>query len=47
MAAASAMAMALAAKRQIGGQTGDGLGGAEQVAETAILVLLAARMGTP
>ena len=47
MAAASAMGMALLAKRQIGGQTGDVLGGAEQVAETAILVLLAARMGTP
>ena len=28
----------------IGGQTGDVLGGAEQVAETAILVLLAARV---
>ena len=47
MAAASAMGMALLAKRQIGGQTGDVLGGAEQVAETAILVLLAARLGTP
>jgi adenosylcobinamide-GDP ribazoletransferase len=32
------------ALRQIGGQTGDVLGGAEQVAETAILVLLAARL---
>lgn len=32
-------------KRQIGGRTGDVLGGAEQVAETAILVLLAARSG--
>src|SRR5438034_81670 len=30
-----------------GGQTGDGLGGAEQVAETAILVLLAARLAQP
>ena len=37
--------MARLALRQIGGQTGDVLGGAEQVAETAILVLLAARLG--
>src|SRR5882757_5942434 len=44
MAAASAIGMGLLAKRQIGGQTGDVLGGAEQVAETAILVLLAARL---
>jgi len=44
-AGASALIMALLAKRQIGGQTGDVLGGAEQVAETAILVLLAARFG--
>ena len=36
--------MAWLALRQIGGQTGDVLGGAEQVAETAILVLLAARL---
>ncbi|MGL1765682.1 adenosylcobinamide-GDP ribazoletransferase [Vibrio parahaemolyticus] len=33
------------ALRQIGGQTGDVLGAAEQVAETAILVLLAAKFG--
>ena len=46
-AAASAIGMAWLAQRQIGGQTGDVLGGAEQVAETAILVLLAARLGTP
>jgi adenosylcobinamide-GDP ribazoletransferase len=45
-AAASAAGMAWLAQRQIGGQTGDVLGGAEQVAETAILVLLAARIGT-
>jgi adenosylcobinamide-GDP ribazoletransferase len=45
MAALSAAGMAWLAKRQIGGQTGDVLGGAEQVAETAILVLLAARLG--
>ncbi|WMT74057.1 adenosylcobinamide-GDP ribazoletransferase [Bradyrhizobium sp. Ash2021] len=44
MAAAGAIGMAWLAKRQIGGQTGDVLGGAEQVAETAILVLLAARL---
>ncbi len=44
MAAAGAIGMALLAKRQIGGQTGDVLGGAEQIAETAILVLLAARL---
>ena len=45
LAALSAAGMAWLAKRQIGGQTGDVLGGAEQVAETAILVLLAARLG--
>lgn len=44
MAALSAAGMAWLAKRQIGGQTGDVLGAAEQVAETAILVLLAARL---
>jgi adenosylcobinamide-GDP ribazoletransferase len=44
MAAAGAIGMAWLAQRQIGGQTGDVLGGAEQVAETAILVLLAARL---
>jgi adenosylcobinamide-GDP ribazoletransferase len=44
-AAASALGIGLLAKRQIGGQTGDVLGGAEQVAETAILVWLAARLG--
>lgn len=33
------------ALRQIGGQTGDVLGAAEQVAETAVLVLLAAKFG--
>lgn len=43
-AAASAVAVAAVAQRQIGGQTGDVLGGVEQVAETAILLLLAARM---
>ena len=40
----SGLGMAWLARRQIGGQTGDVLGGAEQVAETAILVLLAARI---
>jgi adenosylcobinamide-GDP ribazoletransferase len=44
LAAASAAAIAALAQRQIGGQTGDVLGGAEQVAETAILLLLAARL---
>jgi adenosylcobinamide-GDP ribazoletransferase len=44
MAAAGAIGMAWLARRQIGGQTGDVLGGVEQVAETAILVLLAARL---
>ena len=44
VASASAIAMALLAQRQIGGQTGDVLGGAEQLSETAILVLLAARL---
>jgi adenosylcobinamide-GDP ribazoletransferase len=43
VAAASAIGMAGLAQRQIGGQTGDVLGGAEQLGETAILVLLAAR----
>jgi len=45
MAAACAIGMALLAQRQIGGQTGDVLGGAEQVGETAILLLLAAQLG--
>ena len=36
--------MAWLAQRQIGGQTGDVLGSAEQLAETAILVLLATRL---
>jgi adenosylcobinamide-GDP ribazoletransferase len=44
-AGVSACVVALLARRQIGGQTGDVLGCAEQVAETAILVLLAARLG--
>jgi adenosylcobinamide-GDP ribazoletransferase len=46
-ACGSAFAVAWLALRQIGGQTGDVLGGAEQVAETAILVLLAARLAQP
>jgi adenosylcobinamide-GDP ribazoletransferase len=45
MAAAAAAGMAWLAQRQIGGQTGDVLGAAEQVAETAILLLLAAKLG--
>jgi adenosylcobinamide-GDP ribazoletransferase len=44
---ASAFVVAWLALRQIGGQTGDVLGGAEQVGETAILVLLAARLAQP
>jgi adenosylcobinamide-GDP ribazoletransferase len=43
-AAASALCVALLAYRQIGGKTGDVMGGAEQVAETAILMLLATRL---
>ena len=45
VAAACAIGMAWLAQRQIGGQTGDVLGGAEQFGETAILLLLAARLG--
>ena len=45
VAAACAIGMAWLAQRQIGGQTGDVLGGAEQLGETAILLLLAARLG--
>ena len=45
VAAIAAAGMAWLAQRQIDGQTGDVLGGAEQLAETAILVLLAARLG--
>ena len=44
-AAACAFGMGWLAQRQIGGQTGDVLGGAEQLAETAILLLLAATLG--
>ena len=46
-AGVSGLGMARLAMRQIGGQTGDVLGGAEQVSETAILVLLAARLAQP
>ena len=42
--AISAMGCAALAQRQIGGQTGDVLGAAEQVCEIAVLVLLAARV---
>jgi adenosylcobinamide-GDP ribazoletransferase len=44
LAGVSGLGVAWLALRQIGGQTGDVLGGAEQVAETAILVMLAARL---
>jgi adenosylcobinamide-GDP ribazoletransferase len=47
LAGASGLGVAWLALRQIGGQTGDVLGGAEQVAETAILVMLAARLAQP
>ena len=46
VAGLSAAGMAWLAQRQIGGQTGDVLGGTEQVGETAILVLLAARLAS-
>jgi adenosylcobinamide-GDP ribazoletransferase len=42
MAAGCAAGMGWLAQRQIGGQTGDVLGGAEQLGEIAILLLLAA-----
>jgi adenosylcobinamide-GDP ribazoletransferase len=41
---AGTAAMAVLAWRQIGGVTGDVFGAAEQVAETAVLVMLAARL---
>src|SRR5712671_5482718 len=44
VASACAVGMAVLAQRQIDGQTGDVLGGTEQLGETAILVLLAARL---
>ncbi|KIZ47294.1 MULTISPECIES: adenosylcobinamide-GDP ribazoletransferase [Rhodopseudomonas] len=44
LTAAGAAAVAALAWRQIGGVTGDVFGAAEQVAETAVLVLLAARL---
>jgi len=44
IAAAAAAAVAVLAWRQIGGVTGDVFGAAEQVAETAVLVLLAAAL---
>jgi adenosylcobinamide-GDP ribazoletransferase len=45
VAVACAIGMTWLAQRQIGGQTGDVLGGAEQLGETTILLLLAARLG--
>ena len=44
IATAGAAFMAFLAARQIGGQTGDVLGAAEQIGETAILLLLAASL---
>jgi adenosylcobinamide-GDP ribazoletransferase len=46
VAAACAALVGILAMRQIGGQTGDVLGGAEQVAETAVLLFLAAWFST-
>jgi adenosylcobinamide-GDP ribazoletransferase len=43
VAAAAAAVMAMLASRQIGGVTGDVFGAVEQVAETAVLLMLAAR----
>jgi adenosylcobinamide-GDP ribazoletransferase len=45
IAALGGIAVAMLAMRQISGQTGDVLGGAEQVTEIAVLVLLAASLG--
>jgi len=44
VAIAGAAAMAALAWRQIGGVTGDVFGAVEQVVETAVLVMLAARL---
>jgi adenosylcobinamide-GDP ribazoletransferase len=41
---AGTAAMAALAQRQIGGVTGDVFGAVEQVVETAVLVMLAARL---
>lgn len=43
VAIAALVGMGWLARRQIGGQTGDVLGATEQIVETAVLVLLAAR----
>ncbi len=45
MAAAGALFIGVLAMRQVGGQTGDVLGAAEQVAELLVLLVLAARLG--
>ena len=45
--AAGATGFAILAQRQIGGQTGDVLGAAEQICEVAILLTLAARFAQP
>jgi adenosylcobinamide-GDP ribazoletransferase len=47
VAAICALGVGSLAWRQIGGQTGDVLGAAEQVSETAILLLLAAALSGP
>lgn len=46
-AIAAVAAVAFIGWRQIGGYTGDVLGGAQQVAEVSVLLVLAARMGMP
>lgn len=45
VAAGAAVVVATLAKRQIGGYTGDVLGATQQIAETAVLLLLAVRHG--
>jgi adenosylcobinamide-GDP ribazoletransferase len=45
--AVGATCFAVLAQRQIGGQTGDVLGAAEQVCEVAVLLTLAARFAQP
>ena len=45
IAGGAAVAIGLLAQRQIGGYTGDVLGGTQQIAELAILLMLAIRLG--
>jgi adenosylcobinamide-GDP ribazoletransferase len=46
LAAAACGALALVARARIGGQTGDILGAAQQLAETAVLAVAAASLPT-